>query len=93
MFYSLAVTDIEKEGEGVYMLTCENLDLSGYEGNVAEGVTLEYGEQAIKVTFKDGQLVKIESLLCLEGKYDYNDLELDVKSVVDFEKEADYPTI
>ena len=93
MFDTLDVTNIEKEGEGVYMLTCENLNLSKYSARVTEGITLEYGEQAIKVTFRDGELVKIESLVCLEGKYNYNDIEMDLKTVVDFEKEADYPTI
>lgn len=94
LFNALAVTNIDKEGEGVYMLTLENIDLSTYSARVAaSGVKLESGEQAVKVTFKDGKLVQIESLVCLKGKVEYNDIELDLKSVADFEKEADYPTI
>lgn len=94
LFNALSVTNIEKEGEGVYMLTLENIDLSTYSARVAElGITYNSGEQAIKVTFKDGKLVKIESLVSLKGKLEYNDIEMDLKSVVDFEKEADFPTI
>lgn len=95
LFNSLVVTNIEKEAEGVYMLTCDKVNLDVYSARVAAtGVKLNSGEQAIKVTFDDdGNLVKIESLVFLKGKLEYDDVEFDLKSVVDFEKEADFPTI
>ncbi|MBE6958656.1 MAG: hypothetical protein E7447_05855 [Ruminococcaceae bacterium] len=95
IFNSLAVTNIEKEGEGVYMITCDEIDLEIYSARLASSdIKLSSGEQAVKVTFdEDGNLVKIDSLVFLKGKLEYNDVEFDLKSVVDFEKEADFPTI
>lgn len=86
-YSNIAVTDIEKKSDGVYVLTCDKIDTSTYEATLQSlGVKLSSGKQTITVTFKDGKLMKVESTVYLKGKIEYDPIELDMHSVVTFDQ-------
>ncbi len=62
------VTDIEDQGDGVYKLTCGNLQKDVYEAYFKNmGGSVRLIEQIMTVTVKDGKLCEISSSVEAEG--------------------------
>lgn len=81
-----AVTDIQKTDEGVYVLTCGQLDLAAYtEALGGDNIQLSSASQQITVTFQEGKLVKIESGITLLGTEAGEDMSMVTNSVVTFD--------
>lgn len=89
-YNSIAITGVEKEGEGVYTLISDNLDLSEYapavEGN---GIELTSANQQITVTFSEEKLMQINSKITLNGVYAGESMTMVIDSVVAFDNRAD----
>lgn len=76
----LAINNIEKLEEGVYLLTSNTPDLSDY----LEGIGISSANQQIKITFKEGMLKKIESTLSFSGNYNEEAVEMTTEASVIF---------
>lgn len=81
------VTNVEDKGDGVYKLTCGNLDTSEYENFFAgSGGKLSTVNQTITVTIKDGRIVSILSSVLAKGTItSYGTVSLTVTATVAIE--------
>lgn len=81
-----AVTDIQNTEEGVYTLTCAQLDLRDYtEALTGNNIQLTSGNQQITVTFLEDKLMKIESSITLIGTNAGEHMSMVTASVVTFD--------
>lgn len=86
-FNANAVTDIEKQEEDVYLLTCGQLDLEEYTQLMgSNNIVLTAANQQIVVTFQSGELLKVESTLTLEGTEADQTMKLVSHNIVSFEE-------
>ncbi len=85
-FDANAVTGVQKQGEDVYVLTCDQLDLTEYSAALAgNNIQLTAGNQQITVTFQNGKLLKIESKITLNGTEAGQSMTMVTESVVGFD--------
>lgn len=83
----LAISNIEKLEEGVYLLSCNTPNLWDYD----ENIEVTSADQQIKVTFKDDKLVKMESVLTLSGILAGETLEMKNESTILFTEATEIP--
>ena len=88
-YNSITITGIKKQGEGVYTLVSDKLDLSEYtpdlEGN---GLELTSANQQITVTFIEEKLMQIDSKITINGVYTGESMTMVINSVVAFDDMA-----
>ena len=85
-YKSSAITGIEKQAEGVYVLTSAALDLTEYAQQLqGNDMALASGTQQITVTFREGKLVQISGKSVLSGTYQKDALTVTSESNVVFE--------
>lgn len=85
-YKSTAITGIEKQADGVYVLTSDALDLTQYTQQMqGNDMSLASGTQQITVTFRDGELVQISGKTVLSGTFQKDTLTITSESKVVFE--------
>lgn len=86
-YNSAAVTDIQKREDGSYVLTCGKLDVREYtEGYDAQQLQLTEATQEIVVSFEEGLLSSVQSLITIRGDYDGESITMITETQVAFIK-------
>lgn len=81
-----AVSDIKKEEDGVYTVTCDNPNPESYTTTLASvGATYTTGQQTIKFTVKDNKLLSITSTSKVQGKASKLIIVYEIESTLNFE--------
>ena len=81
-----AVSGVQKLEDGVYVLSCAQLDLTEYAQElIGSMIELTSGSQQITVTFQDGKLLKIASTITLNGTESADPMTLVNASIVTFD--------
>ena len=86
-YNSAAVTAIQKLEDGSYVLICEKLDIQEYAADYeTEQLKLTNGTQNITVSFENGVLSQIKSVLTLMGTYNDEPMMMVADTQVTFQK-------
>ena len=83
-----AIKSIEKVSDGVYLLTSDRPNLADYE---TAGMELSTSNQQIAVTYENGKLVKIESILAFSAIYQEQTVEVKTEATIVFTEITEVP--
>lgn len=78
-----SVADIQKQDEGVYVLTVDGSNPSEFISD--EGMEITAAQQTIIVAFQGDRLLRLESTIVMEGSYGNEPMSVNIDSVVVFD--------